>query len=82
MRGEAGPPQRHRLAVDPQRRSHAQVGRARFGTGQDDAQARNQRLSGPVSAQQALYLTLLLLAEIERDGLWATRHGAPPSGST
>jgi len=42
-------------------------------------QARNQRLPAPVSAQQALYLTLLVLAEIERHGLWATRHGAPPS---
>jgi hypothetical protein len=50
MRGEAAPPERHGLAADPQRRRHPQVGRARFGTGQDDAQARNQRLSGPVPA--------------------------------
>ncbi len=82
MRGEAAPPQRHRLAADPQRFSHPQVGRARFGTGQDDAQTLNERLPGPVSAQQALDLTLLLLAEIERDCLRATRQGAPPSGST
>lgn len=82
MRGEAAPPQRHGLAADPQRRRHPQVGRARFGTGQDDAQARNQRLPGPVPTQQALDLALLPLAEIERDSLWATRHCAPPSGST
>lgn len=66
MRGEAAPPQCHGLTADLQRRIHAQVGRARFGTGEDDARTLNKRLPGPVSAQQALYLTLLVLAEIER----------------
>src|SRR6478609_2661735 len=78
MRGEASTPQRHGLAAHLQSRRDAQIGGTWLRTGQDDAQALSQCLTGSVPPQQALQRSLLALAEIQRDGLGSTRHGAPP----
>jgi hypothetical protein len=78
MFGKALAPQRHRLPAHAQSCRDPQIGRPRFGAGEDDAQALSEGLARPAPAEKPVQLSHLVLAEIQNHSLWPAGPGAPP----
>ncbi len=77
--GEAPAPGRHRLASHAQRLGHPEVGRARFGAGQDYPDALGHGLPHATPAQQATQFGPLRLGQFQRHSLGPAGHIAPPN---